>query len=281
MSNIHPTAVIELGARIADTAAVGPYCYVGSRTAIGPGTRLVSHVTVLGRTTLGADNTVWPQATLGADPQDLKFRGEDSTLEIGDRNVIRESVTMHLGTANGGGVTRVGSDNLFMVGSHVAHDCVIGSHVIMANAVHLAGHIHVEDHVVISGATGVHHYVTVGQYAFIGGMTRIVHDVPPFMIVEGNPSTVRGVNTVGLTRHKFAQDTIDTLKEAYRRLFRKNNSDGCVQPMAESLNSLETEYPGDDCVRLLVQFLRNSAVGLHGRFRESLRLDDRRKSRAT
>ncbi len=278
MSHIHPTAVIESGAQIADDVSIGPFCYVGPHVTIGPGSRLVGHVTILGHATLGSGNTVWPYATLGADPQDLKFRGENSKLIIGDHNAIRESVTVHLGTENGGGVTKIGDDNLLMVATHVAHDCVIGNHVVLANSVHLAGHITINDHVVVSGSTGVHHYVTLGQYAFIGGMTRIVHDVPPFMIVEGNPSTVRGVNTIGLTRHQFPEETIDRLKDAYRRLFRKGSDDGALATMAENLTKLEADYPGDECLALLVQFLRNTSIGVFGRHRESRRADDRHQS---
>ena len=278
MSQIHPTAVIEPGAQLADDVSVGPFCHIGPHVTIGPGTRLISHATILGHTTLGSHNTIWPYATLGAEPQDLKYHGEDSLLIIGNHNTIRESVTIHIGTENGGGETRVGNDNLIMVGTHIAHDCIVGNHVIMANSVHLAGHIVVEDHVVVSGATGIHHYVTLGQYAFIGGMTRVVHDAPPFMIVEGNPSSVRGVNIVGLTRHQFPSETLNRLKEAYRLLFKKN-ADG--NPMADNLDKLETEQPGDQCIDLLIQSLRKSAIGTFGRSREVQRTDNRHQGAPT
>lgn len=282
MTRIHPTAVVEPGAEIADGVIIGPFCYVGADVALGRDTRLVAHVTVLGHTTLGVGNTVWPQATLGADPQDLKYRGEQTRLIIGDHNEIRESVTIHLGTENGGGVTRVGNENLFMVGIHIAHDCVIGNHVVLANSVHLAGHICIRDHVVISGATAVHHYVTIGQYAFIGGMTRIVHDAIPFMIHEGNPSKVRGVNTIGLTRHQFPDHTVNNLKEVYRRLYRNTSDNGDNSPsggsMAENLAMVENDYTDDECVGILVEFMRNSSIGLFGRYRESIRNDSRRQN---
>lgn len=278
MSHIHPTAIIDPKAQIADDAQIGPYCHIGPHVTLGPGTRLVGHVTILGHTTLGSHNTVWPFATLGGDPQDLKFRGEPSRLIVGDQNVIRESVTIHLGTENGGGVTTVGSDNLIMVGTHVAHDCIIGNHIVLANAVHLAGHIVIEDQVVVSGASGVHHYVTLGQYAFIGGMTRIVHDAPPFMIVEGNPSTVRGVNTIGLNRHQFPEATVDRLKDAYRRLFRRGQDDGAAPTVAQNLARLEADYPDDECISVLIEFIRRSSIGLFGRYLESQRTDDRHES---
>lgn len=278
MSQIHPTAVIEPGAQLADDVSVGPFCHIGPHVTIGSGTCLISHATIIGHTTLGSHNTIWPYATLGAEPQDLKYHGEDSRLIIGNHNTIRESVTIHIGTENGGGETRVGNDNLIMVGTHIAHDCIVGNHVIMANSVHLAGHIVVEDHVVVSGATGIHHYVTLGQYAFIGGMTRVVHDAPPFMIVEGNPSSVRGVNIVGLTRHQFPSDTINRLKEAYRLLFKKN-ADG--NPMADNLDKLEAEQPDDQCIVLLIQSLRKSAIGTFGRSREVQRTDNRHQGAPT
>ncbi len=280
MSYIHPTAVIDPGAQLAEGVHIGPFCYVGPLAVVGSRTRLVSHVAVLGRTTLGAGNTVWPQATLGADPQDLKFQGEDSHLVIGDENDIREGVTIHLGTQNGGGVTRVGDHNLLMVGTHIAHDCVVGSHTVIANSVHLAGHVSVEDHVVISGASAVHHYVTIGQYAFIGGMTRVVHDVPPFMILEGNPAKVRGVNLIGLRRHRFPEDSVARLKDAHRRLFRRDSrgeeDSGEPANMSENLAELEAEYADDRCIESLVRFIRNASIGVYGRSRESLRTDNRR-----
>lgn len=280
MSQIHPTSVIEPGAQIADSAEIGPFCHVGPHAAIGPKTRLVSHVSVLGQTTLGTGNTVWPQATIGADPQDLKYDGEDSSLVIGNHNTIRECATIHLGTKNGGGVTRIGDDNLIMVGAHLAHDCVVGNHVIIANGVHLAGHIVINDHVVLSGASAVHHYVTLGQYAFIGGMTRIVHDAPPFMIIEGNPATVRGVNIVGLRRHQFPEQAIDHLKDAYRRLYRKSGNGSSAGTMTQNMAGLEVDYPDDECITLLTQFIQRSSIGTFGRFRETHRTDKRQASAA-
>lgn len=313
MAQIHPTAVVEPGARIADEAVVGPMCHVGAQAVIGRGSRLVSHVVVLGRTTLGEGNTVWPQAVLGAAPQDLKFRGEDSELVIGDRNEIRELATLHLGTANAGGVTRVGSDNLLMVGCHVAHDCVVGDRVIIANNVALAGHVHIEDGVNIGGVAGVHHFVTIGRHAFVGGMTRLVHDAPPFMIIEGNPSEVRGVNVIGLERKGFDAGSIERLKEAYRRLFRgrhgprgrrqdrnreRAGNDGhgkrleAADPageeaaaasgdargnMAQRLDALENEWSHDEAIRVLVEFQRRVAASAYGRYRETLRADPRRR----
>ena len=274
MPKIHPTAVVEPGAQLADDVVVGPFCFVGEKATIGQGTRLVSHVAILGRTTLGVHNTVWPQAVLGADPQDLKFHGEDSQLVVGDHNQIREAVTMQLGTENGGWFTRVGSRNLIMVGCHVAHDCEVGDHVVMANAVGLAGHVVVEDHASIGGAVGVHHFVTFGAHCFVGGMSRIVHDVPPFMIAEGDPAAVRAVNTIGLSRRGFTPQQLDILKSAHRRLYR-GAGERSELSMPQRLADLESIHPGDKLIAQLVTSVRNSLGGHNGRYRESLRRDAR------
>lgn len=235
MSNIHPSAVIEPGARIASDAIVGPFCYVGRHAVLGSGTRLISHVTILGRTTLGRNNTVWCHATLGGDPQDLKFNGEEVFLDIGDHNEIRENVTIHLGTANGGGFTRLGSDNLIMVGTHIAHDCTVGNHTLLANNTMLAGHVNVEDHANVAGGVGIHHFCTIGQYSFVGGLTGVVKDVPPFCVYDGDPARERGVNTIGLERHGFDPVTITRLKDAFKRLFRSERT-AIGQVAAKPLN---------------------------------------------
>lgn len=282
---IHPTAVVERGARLGDGVVVGPMCYVGPKVTLGPGTHLVSHVSVLGRTTLGSNNRVWPFATLGGNPQDLKFKGEDAELIIGDRNEIRESATMHIGTANGGNVTRVGSDNLFMVGSHVAHDCTIGSHVLLANGVGLSGHVHVHDHANVAGNVGVHHFVSIGSYCYVGGMSRVVHDVPPFMKFEGNPGRVRALNDILLQRAGFPSESIAHLRDVTRRLFRgilaesPAMAEGVVVisgTMSEKLERVMVEYPRDSHVAHLVQFMRNTLHSPNGRYLETLRKDNRR-----
>lgn len=276
MAKIHPSSVIEPGATLAQSVEVGPFCYVGPRVTLGAGTRLVSHVAILGRTTLGEGNTVWPQATLGAAPQDLKYRGEDSQLIVGDFNEIRELVTMHLGTDAAGGVTRVGSHNLIMTAVHIAHDCVIGSHTILSSNVGLAGHVHVEDHAILGGAVGVHHFVTFGQYCYVGGMSRIVHDVPPFMIAEGDPGAVRAPNVKGLARNKFPKESVDVVKEVYRRLFRKQEDeaeDALQASLPERLEKLAEDYPNDECAQIIIKFMRNKLIGTHGRYLESLRTD--------
>lgn len=224
---------------------------------------------------MGQDNTVWPQAVLGGPPQDLKYRGEDSQLIIGDHNEFRESVTIHLGTDADHGKTIIGNDNLIMVGCHIAHDCMIGDHVIIANIAQLAGHVKIENHARLAGACAIHHFVTVGQYAFVGGMTRITNDVPPFMIVEGNPSKVRSPNTILIERNEFPAETVAALRDAYKKLFRTNNNEPGIN-MATQLDVLIEQYPDDACIHQLVGFIRNKMVGLHGRYRENMRNDDRR-----
>ena len=277
MPDIHPTAVVEKGAKLADDVVIGPWCYVGDKVTIGQGTRLISHVTILNRTTLGEHNTLWPQCTLGGDPQDLKFHGEDAELVIGDHNDIRELVTMHIGTENGGNFTRVGSHNLIMVGAHVAHDCILGNHIIIANQVQLAGHIQIGDAAVISGATAIHHFVSIGRSAFLGGMTRIVHDVPPFMKVEGNPSSVRGVNTIGLERRGVSNEQMENLKDAFKMLYRNDGGKGGGN-MASNLPQVEAKYADDEYVMELVEFLKRKSTSSFGRYLETLRKDPRRRA---
>jgi UDP-N-acetylglucosamine acyltransferase len=275
MLQIHTSAVVDPSARIADDAAVGPFCHVGANVLIGGGTRLVSHVAVLDGTVLGDGNTIWPHVTLGANPQDLKYKGEHTDLLIGDRNDIRESVTIHLGTANGGGVTQIGNDNLIMVGAHIAHDCTLGNSIVLANHVQLAGHVVIGDHAVIGGASAVQSYVSIGQFAFVGGMTRVTKDVPPFMKVEGNPAVVRGVNTLGLERNQFSDADISRLKEAFRRLFRSGSEDEFPGNLVENIASLSADYGDEDCIQSLVESLRQSMGGVHGRHLEARRRDNR------
>ncbi|MEX0775435.1 MAG: acyl-ACP--UDP-N-acetylglucosamine O-acyltransferase [Phycisphaeraceae bacterium] len=276
MPVIHPSSVVESGAELADDVVVGPLCYVAAKVRIGAGTRLVSHVTVLGRTTIGRHNLFWPHTTAGGDPQDLKFRGEDSQLIIGDHNEFRENVTLHKGTDNGGGVTRMGSHGLFMIGAHIAHDCLIGDHVILANSALLAGHVLIEDHAVVSGATAVHHFVTIGRHAFIGGMTRVIRDCPPYMIVEGMDARVRGVNVIGLERTGYSPTHIANLKTAYKLLYRDEADQ--KQPLTQRLDDLQTRFGDDPNIATLITFTQNMVQGLFGRYRETLRTDARHRA---
>ncbi|HSG06433.1 MAG TPA: acyl-ACP--UDP-N-acetylglucosamine O-acyltransferase, partial [Nitrospiria bacterium] len=193
---------------------------IGERVEIGEGTRVGSHAVIEGPTTIGRDCQIFPFAAVGFMPQDLKFKGEDSRVEIGDSNVIREYVTIHRGTEGGGMITRIGNNNLFMGYVHIAHDCIIGNHVIMANAATLAGHIHIQDHALVGGLSAVHQFVRIGRFSMIGGGSAVSLEVPPFVSVAGNRAKLFGLNAVGLRRNGFSKDQIAALKKAYQTLFR-------------------------------------------------------------
>jgi len=273
MAEIHPTAIVDEAAELADDCVVGPYCVIGAGVRIGPACQLDSHVVITGRTTLGRGNHLFSHAALGGAPQDLKYEGEDTTLTVGDHNEIREFVTMHVGTANGDGCTTVGDHNLLMVGAHIAHDSHIGNHCVLANNVLLAGHITIDDFAVVSGGTAIHHFVTIGRYAFIGGNSGIVHDAPPFMVSDGHPARVRGVNLIGLHRHEFDEQAIENLKYAYRLLYKREqgNQNGAI-------DALQAELADDRCIGELCEFARRAASGVHGRHRETDRRDDKREA---
>jgi UDP-N-acetylglucosamine acyltransferase len=271
MTKIHDTAIVDPTARIGEDVVIGPYCVIGPDVVIGDRTVLHNHVVIESLTTIGVDNEIFPFSVIGADPQDKKFRGERATCRIGDRNKIREHVTIHRGTGNGGGVTRLGNDNLVMVAAHIAHDCIIGNEICIANQVMLAGHVHVEDGANIGGGAGLHHFATVGACAFIGGLARITKDVPPFMIVEGNPAEVRAINSIAMTRRGYAPHHIEAIKDAFKRLYRDNGA-----PMSETLLQLRREYRDVPAVQRLCDALEASADGVHGRALEVARHDDKR-----
>lgn len=276
MPTIHPTAIVDPTARLAEDVVVGPYCVIGPEVTIDTGTVLHNHVAVQTLTTIGRNNVFFPFSVIGADPQDRKFHGERTTLVIGDNNKIREHVTIHRGTGNGGGVTRVGDGNLIMVAVHIAHDCHLANDICIANQVMLAGHVTIEDGVNIGGGAGLHHFTTIGSCAFVGGLARITKDVPPFMIVEGNPAEVRAINTIAMTRRGYCQQHIDAIKDAYKRLYRDNGS-----AMSDKIVELKEAYRDIPAVVQLCDALEASADGVHGRARESLRPDDKRRVPAT
>ena len=265
MPQIHPTAVVEPGANIASDVVVGPFCYVGPQVSLGKGCVLHHHASIEGHTTVGEKNEFYPGCVIGGMPQDLKYRGGDCRAIIGSRNVFRECCTLHIGTEDGGGLTRVGNDNLFMIGAHIAHDCDIRNHTIFANNVLLAGHVVVEDFVVLSGAAAVTHFVTIGQHAFIGGLSAVQKDVPPYMIANGHPAAIRGVNRNGLKRRDFAEEQLEALKTAYKLLF----SD--TTPTTTQAVELRRLYPHSAEIATILEFLENMAKGKFGRYRESLR----------
>lgn len=252
---VDPTARVAPGAVLGPGVRVGPYCVVGPQVRLGARTVLQSHVVVQGDTELGCDNQLFPFCSVGQVPQDLKYRGERTRLVVGDRNIIRENVTLHVGTSGGGGVTRIGSDNLFMAGAHVAHDCRVGSHTIFANAATLAGHVEVGDFATIGAFCGVHQFCRVGPYAFLGGYTVATQDVLPFSKTVGNRARIYGANTIGLERRGFSPERIAALRQAFRLLLASRLK------TSEALARLDSEGPHTEDVRLLVDFIRSSTRG--------------------
>lgn len=274
--SIHPTAIVEQGAQLGRDVSIGAYSVIGRHVVLGDGCRVHQHATIEGHTTLGEACEVYPYAILGTPPQDVKYRGERTTLEIGKNNIIREMVTIHPGTGNGGGVTRIGDRNLLLIGVHVAHDCQIGNRCIIANYVQFAGHVHVEDNVNMGGHSAVHHFVTVGKHAFVGGMTRVAADVPPYMVIvaaRGTRSEIRMVNGVGLQRSGYSNDDIAALKGAFMKLYSRRARQAGV-PIRDRVQAILDQRPINPHVEYLCEFLmRSFAHGRHGRYLESLRQD--------
>jgi UDP-N-acetylglucosamine acyltransferase len=263
---IHKTAIVASDARLGGGVVVGPYCVVGAGARLGARTVLHNHVTILDRTEVGEDNVIYPYAVLGAEPQDLKHRGEPTRLIVGHRNRIREHATIHRGTEMGGGATVVGDDTLIMVGAHIAHDCRIENEVVVANGAMLGGHCLVEFGSTIAGGAGVHHFTTIGTLSFVGGMARITKDVPPYLVVEGSPAEPRKVNTTALVRRGWAPEDIETLRSAFKAIFR--NAD---EPMQTTMDRLRSQRPDFRPLLRLCDALEASQMGVHGRWRELLR----------
>lgn len=255
MRAIHPTAVVHPNARIGEGCSIGPYCVIGEHVVLGAACNFHSHVVIDGHTTLGARNEIFPFASIGSQTQDLKWKGGVSRVEIGDDNTFREYVTVNRATADGG-VTRIGSHNHILAYAHIAHDCTLGNHIVMSNVATLAGHIIVEDHAVIGGLAAVHQFCRIGRMSIIGGCSKVVQDVPPFMLVDGNPAETRTINKVGLERNGISEETQNALKQAYRVLFR----DGLA--ISKALERIETELPPVPELQHLIRFARNSERGL-------------------
>ena len=247
---IHPTAVVDPKAQIGADVEIGPFCCVGANAQLGDRVRLLSHVVVEGRTTVGADTLIYPFASIGHAPQDMKYKGELSELWIGARNRIREYVTMNPGTEGGGMVTRVGDDGLFMAGSHVAHDCQVGNHVIMANNATLAGHVEVGDHVIFGGLSAVQQFVRIGPHAMIGGLSAVVQDVIPYGMVVGDRARLSGLNLVGLERRGFSREEIQAMRNAYRMLFAPEGT------MAERVDEVAIAFAASAHVMNIIDFIK-------------------------
>lgn len=255
-ASIHPTAVVEAGAQVGTDVEIGAFCYVGSAVTLGTGTRLHHHATVEGNTMLGERCEVFPYACIGGKTQDLKFKGGNPGLRVGDRNVFREYVTIHCAT-NDGEYTRIGSDNVLLATCHVAHDCLLGSHIVMSNGAVVAGHVVIEDYVVVGGYGGIHQFCRLGAYSMLSATAKLVHDLPPYFIADGKPAEVRAINKVGLERRGFTVEQLDRVKQVYRILYR----DGLNRTQALEKLSTHAQAASGEFQRML-DFAKRSERGL-------------------
>ena len=245
---IHKTAIINPKAKISKNVEIGPYTIIGPNVEIEDGVSIQSHVNITGYTKIGKNNKIYPFASIGNDPQDLKYKGEKTELLIGENNVIREYVTINPGTIGGGGITKIGDNSLFMIGAHIAHDCVIGNSVVIANSAAIAGHAEINDHVVIGGNCGVQQYTRIGRMAMIGGMTGVSRDVIPYGLSTGNRNFLNGVNIVGLRRSKVSNKDIIGLTDAYKVIFKTNS-------LNDNLNKLNGEFKENNLVKEVIEFI--------------------------
>jgi UDP-N-acetylglucosamine acyltransferase len=258
-------ASVDPRAQIDDDVEIGPFCVIGPHAQIGRGTKLENSVTLMGHVRLGRRNHVYPGAVLGGEPQDISYTGSDTQVLIGDDNIIREGVTVNRASEKEDGITRVGNSNFLMACCHVAHDCQLGSHIIIANNTLLGGHVHVHDYASLSGGVAVHHFATIGGYSFVGGMSAVRHDVPPYMLVEGHPAKPRCINVVGLKRNSFLPEVIQCLAEAHRLLYRARVG------LDNAWEILRTGGQLVPQVTHLLEFVQNQHEGSHGRGRQRRR----------
>ena len=245
---IHKTAIVDPKAKISSNVKIGPYSVIGPNVEINENSEVGSHVSIIGKTKIGINNKIYPFSSIGNDPQDLKFNGEETIIEIGDNNKIREYVTINPGTNGGGGITKIGNNCLFMVSSHIAHDCKVGNNVILANNVPLGGHAEIEDNVIIGGNSAVQQFTRIGRSAMIGGMCGVVRDIIPYGIAHGNRSVLQGLNLIGLRRKNIPNKEIMTLTNAYKEIFKN-------EKLTENLNSLSEDFKKNDLVLEVVNFL--------------------------
>lgn len=253
---IHPTAIVEPGAELAAGVEIGAYAFVGRGVVLGAGSRLHHHAAVEGNTVLGERCEVFPYACIGGKTQDLKFKGGNPGLRIGDRNVFREYVTIHCAT-NDGDFTRMGSDNVLLASCHIAHDCVVGHHTVMSNGAMVAGHVTIEDHVIIGGYGGIHQFCRLGAYAMLSATAKLVHDLPPYFIADGTPAEIRAINRVGLERNGFTPEQVDRVKQVYRILYRDGlNRTQALEKLANHALAATEEF------QRVLQFAQRSERGL-------------------
>jgi UDP-N-acetylglucosamine acyltransferase len=254
-AQIHPTAIVDGTAEIGPGTTIGPYCIVGPGVVLGPDCWLQNHVTLAGPTTVGSRNKFYSYCSIGQQTQDLKYGGEPTYLEIGDDNTFREFVTVNRSTT-AEGKTRIGHRGNFLAYSHVGHDCTVGDSVVFSNNGTLAGHVQVGDHAIMGGLTAVHQFCRLGRYAITGGCSKIVQDVPPFMIADGNPAKVRGINVIGLERSGFKPETVKTIKEAFRLIYRSKYN------TRQAVDAIQQELPGSAEITQIVEFIQTSERGI-------------------
>lgn len=261
-TSIAANAWVDPRAELDHEVEIGPFCTVGAGAKIGRGTRLLNNVTLMGNVTLGRDNLLYPNVVVGAEPQDISYRGGETCVEIGDGNTLREGVTVNRASEKEDGITRLGDHNFLMGNAHVAHDCKLGSHIIIANGTLLAGHVHVNDYASISGASAVHHFVTIGSYSFLAPLSRALHDIPPYMLMEGIAARPRCINIVALKRNNFSTQAIDGLAAAHRLLYRSKVGLIHAREILRANDQLTEE------VEHLLAFVEGQQEGKHGRGRE-------------
>ena len=260
MARLHPTALIDAQAELDTSVEVGPYAVIGPQVRIGAGTTIGAHCVVDGRTTIGSDNRIHAFCSIGGPPQDKKYAGEPTELTIGDRNTVREFCTFNTGTAQDEGLTRIGSDNWIMAYVHVAHDCRVGDQTVLANNATLAGHVHVGDWVIVGGLTGIHQFVKVGAHAMLGFASAVTQDVPPFMLVDGNPLAVRGVNVEGLKRRGFGPERVAAVRQMHRLLYRSGHTLAAAQAAIDGLAEATPQAAGE--VAAMSAFLAGATRGI-------------------
>ena len=246
---IHKTAIVDPKAKISANVNIGPYSIIGPNVEIGEDTVINSHVSIAGHTKIGKKNKIYPFASIGNNPQDLKYNGEKSYLEIGDSNTIREYVSINPGTDGGGGITKIGNNCLFMVSSHVAHDCVIGDNVVAVNNVAIGGHVQIDDNAIIGGNSAIHQFIRIGKFAMIGGICAVIRDVIPYGLVHGNRSVLQGINLIGLRRNNISNQDISLLSNAYKEIFKSEN-------LSENLKNLSEDFKKNDLVIEILKFIQ-------------------------
>lgn len=280
-AQISPMSQVDPAARLGKGVVVGPFCVVGPNVEIGDFTQLTSHVVIMGRTTLGAHNKLYPGCVIGGEPQDVSYQESETEVVIGDRNLFREGVTVNRGAEKEDGITRIGNRNMFMANSHIAHNCCIGSDVILVNGVLLGGHVHVHDRAIVSGNTVVHHFSTIGRLAFVSGGCRVPHDIPPFMLAAGSDNpTLKTINIVGMRRAGISEHSIEVVRSAFRLLYRKRKT--LAEVRAQFSEELQGVIPME--LEQLLQFIEEQRAGKLGRAREAVRnqpvADDHEKRKA-